>query len=67
MGCILAYIAMTIGGIIAVAKGKITIVAGREVRGLPAYLIGALLIGTFPIIFVSAFTAGVVMALTGNL
>jgi hypothetical protein len=64
--CILAEIGMTILGIVTLVRGRITVVRSKELRGIPAYLVGVLLVGTYPLIFMTAFTAGIVAVLTGN-
>ena len=42
--CCLLEIAMTVYGIIALAQGEISLSATTGVRGIPAYLIGILLL-----------------------
>ena len=66
MACLLAEIGMTILGIVTLIRGRVTVIRDREVRGIPAYVVGVLLLGTYPTIFATAFTAGVIAALTGN-
>jgi hypothetical protein len=66
MPCILAEIGMTILGIVTLVRGRITVVQSKELRGIPAYLVGVLLLGTYPLIIVTAFTAGAVAALTDH-
>ena len=66
MGCLLAEIAMTIMGIVTLVRGRITIIRDKEVRGIPAYLVGVLLVGTFPLVIVAAIAGGVIAALSGQ-
>jgi hypothetical protein len=52
-------IALTVFGIITITKGRIALSSGKVVTGAPAYVIGAILAATFPLIILVAFCYGV--------
>jgi hypothetical protein len=66
MLCLIAEITMTIFGIITLAKGKFSFTRNRIVKGIPAYVIGIILIATFPVILSAGFITGVVMTILAH-
>jgi|SRR5215469_14146232 len=63
MGCCIAEIAMFVFGIMTLVKGRFVLSRDRVVEGPPAYLIGAILVGTLPTIVLIAFVLGIMIAL----
>ena len=64
--CLIAEIAMTIFGIITLAKGKFSFTRNRVVKGIPAYAIGIILTATFPILIGVGFIIGFVMTILAH-
>lgn len=56
------YIAMLIGGLIALFKGQITFTKSKTVRGWPARFIGLILIAPLPIQLMLGIAWGIVLA-----
>ena len=55
-------IAMTVLGIVTLAKGRAEFIGGKVVRGAPAYAVGALLAFTWPLVFLTGLAASLVAA-----
>jgi hypothetical protein len=56
-------IVMLVWGIITLAKGQIKLTSNRTITGKHAYIIGALLTSTVPLIFAIAFVVGFISAM----
>jgi len=63
---IVLEIGMLIMGIVALVKGKISLTANRVVYGIPARIIGALLMLPLPLVFGGVMVLGVFMAAQGK-
>ncbi len=59
-------IAIMIWGITTLVKGEIKFSKNRVVSGMPAYVIGILLAGALPLVFVIAMIAGFMIAINGG-
>ena len=65
--CCLVEIGMMVFGIVTLVKGRFPVSKNRVVTGGPAYLIGAILTGTLPILFaVGLFIGFMAVARTGR-
>ena len=59
-------IVMLIFGIITLIRGKFTLTRGKEVRGVPARVIGLVLMLPFPLSLALDLLAGIVLAILGK-
>ena len=59
-------IVMLIFGIITLIRGKFTLTRGKEVRGVPARIIGLVLALPFPLSFALIIFAGIALAIVGK-
>lgn len=59
-------IAMMVFGIVTLTKGSISFSRQRVVTGVPAYLIGALLTSTFPLVLGAGIVFGLIRAAQGQ-
>ncbi len=62
MCCVLELV-MTVFGIVILVKGTVQFTRNRQVRGAPAYIIGAILVAVLPTAFLVGIVYGIVLAI----
>jgi hypothetical protein len=64
--CCIAEIAMSIFGIVTLARGKFSLTRGRVITGLYAYLIGIILTLTLPLMLGIGFVVGIAIGINAG-